>query len=411
MKKNKSVLIITERFYPEEFGINDLALAWRAKGFEVAVLTQLPSYPFDKIYDGYTNKLFQKEKWEGIKIYRVCSLMGYRKNVFLKVLNYLWFAFLASFTVLFIGRKYDAIFVYQVGPLTQAIPAMIAKTFFQIKMYLWTLDIWPDTVYAYGFKRGKFSAKLLNWFVGLVYRNCETVFISCRGFKEKIQCYAPNACIVFAPQWAPSEMNFRDIRSQRCFHEGFNFTFAGNIGKVQNLENVIRVFCLAQRRYRDMNLNIIGDGSHLECLKDIASKEKVQNVFFWGRQPLKEMPQWFEESDALIISLVDKPIFSLTVPAKFQAYLASRKPIFCVMRGETASLVKDYNIGLIADPADENAIQSGFENFFNLPQEKAREFKKNMHILLEKEFDHDKVIQRMTKKIFDVFAAEEGASS
>ena len=89
MKKNKSVLIITERFYPEEFGINDLALAWRAKGFEVAVLTQLPSYPFDKIYDGYTNKLFQKEKWEGIKIYRVCSLMGYRKNVFLKVLNYL----------------------------------------------------------------------------------------------------------------------------------------------------------------------------------------------------------------------------------------------------------------------------------------------------------------------------------
>ena len=35
MKKNKSVLIITERFYPEEFGINDLAQVWQTKGYEV----------------------------------------------------------------------------------------------------------------------------------------------------------------------------------------------------------------------------------------------------------------------------------------------------------------------------------------------------------------------------------------
>jgi len=57
----KNVLIITERFFPEEFGINDLAIAWQAKGYEVAVLTQAPSYPFDKVYEGYKNKLFQRE--------------------------------------------------------------------------------------------------------------------------------------------------------------------------------------------------------------------------------------------------------------------------------------------------------------------------------------------------------------
>jgi len=88
MKKNNSVLIITERFYPEEFGINDLAQAWQQKGYEVAVLTQAPSYPFDKVYEGFRNKLFQTEKWQGIKIYRVLSLMGYKKGVLLKVLNY-----------------------------------------------------------------------------------------------------------------------------------------------------------------------------------------------------------------------------------------------------------------------------------------------------------------------------------
>jgi len=151
MKKNNNVLIITERFHPEDFGINDLAQAWQAKGYEVAVLTQAPSYPFDKVYEGYKNKLFQIEKWKGIKIYRVFSLMGYKKGVILKVLNYLCFAFFASLVSLFIGRTYDNVFVYHVGPLTQAIPAVLIKKFFGGKFYIWTLDIWPDSVYAYGF--------------------------------------------------------------------------------------------------------------------------------------------------------------------------------------------------------------------------------------------------------------------
>ena len=102
----KNILIITERFFPEEFGINDLALAWKQKGYEVAVLTQHPSYPFDKSYDGYNNSLFQKSAWQGIKIYRVFSLMGYKKNVLLKILNYLCYAFLASLAALFIGKNW-----------------------------------------------------------------------------------------------------------------------------------------------------------------------------------------------------------------------------------------------------------------------------------------------------------------
>ena len=79
MKKTNSVLIITERFYPEEFGINDLAQVWQAKGYETAILTQVPSYPFAKVYEGYKNKLFQIEYWQDIKIFRVFSLWGIRK--------------------------------------------------------------------------------------------------------------------------------------------------------------------------------------------------------------------------------------------------------------------------------------------------------------------------------------------
>ena len=400
MKKNNSVLIITERFYPEEFGINDLAQAWQAKGYEVAVLTQLPSYPFDKVYEGYENKLFQTEKWQGIKIYRVFSLMGYKKGMILKILNYLCFAFFSSFVSLFIGKRYDRLFVYHTGPLTQAIPAVLIKKNFGNKFYIWTLDIWPDTVYAYGFKKRALSKKLLDSFVKIVYKNCETVFVSCKGFKQKIQKYVPDARIIFSPQWAPDDLNFDRVTPHDSLKRGFNFTFAGNIGKVQNLENVIRGFALAAKSNGQINLNIIGDGSNLKNLKNIVKEENIGNVFFWGRKPLKEMPRWFEGSDVLIISLIDQPIFSLTVPAKFQAYLASGKPIFCVMKGEVADLTINNKIGFVAQPDNIDDIKAGFEKFLSAPKQELQAFGSNMKSLLGNEFDRNKIIGQMTEDIF-----------
>ena len=400
MKKNNSVLIITERFYPEEFGINDLAQAWQAKGYEVAVLTQAPSYPFDKVYEGYKNKLFQRETWKGIKIYRVFSLMGYRKGVALKVLNYLCFAFFASLVSLFVGRRYKRIFVYHIGPLTQAIPAVLIKKIFGNKFYIWTLDIWPDSVYAYGFKEKAISKKLLDLFVRAIYKNCETVFVSCQGFKQKIQKYVPDAKMIFSPQWVPDELNFENVTPHESLKEGFNFTFAGNIGKVQNLENVIRGFALAAKSNPQIKLNIIGDGSNLEALKNIVNEEKIANVYFWGRRPLKEMPRWFEGSDVLIISLIDEPIFSLTVPAKFQAYLASGKPIYCVMNGEVADLVTNNKIGYVAHPDNIDDIKAGFEKFLIAPKHELQAFGSNMKSLLANEYDRDKIIGQMTQEIF-----------
>jgi len=400
MKRTDSVLIITERFYPEEFGINDLAQAWQAKGYEVAVLTQTPSYPFDKVYEGYKNKLFQTEKWQGIKIYRVFSLMGYKKGVFLKVLNYLCFAFFAFLVSLFVGKKYNGVFVYHIGPLTQAIPAILIKKLFGKKIYIWTLDIWPDTVYAYGFREKVISRKLLDLFVKTVYKNCGTVFVSCKRFVQKIHKYIPKATILFCPQWAPDELIFEGVAPHESLKGDFNFTFAGNIGKVQNLKNVVKGFALVKTSHNQIRLNIVGDGSNLETLKHIVKEENIANVHFWGRKPLREMPRWFEGSDVLIISLIDEPIFSLTVPAKFQAYLASGKPIYCVMKGEVADLVINNKIGFVSQPDDINDIKLGFEKFLNTPKKDLKSFGNNMKSLLSNEFDRNKIIQQMTEEIF-----------
>lgn len=400
MKKANRILIITERFYPEEFGINTLAKAWQNKGYIVEVLAQAPSYPFDKIYNGYKNKLFQHEEWNGIKIYRVFSLMGYRRGVILKILNYLVYAIFASIVSLFLGNKFQRIFVYHIGPLTQAIPAVIIKKLFGNKVYIWTLDIWPDSVYAYGFKQNMLSQNILDLFVRFIYTNCEKIFVSCRGFISKIHYYVPGLNILYAPQWAPESLKFGNVTPHEFLKGSFNFTFAGNIGKMQNLENVIRGFALVNKTDYPVKLNIVGDGSNLGALKRIVKDENISGVYFWGKKPLKEMPQWFESSDVLIISLINAPIFSLTVPAKFQAYLASGKPIFCIMNGEVADLVLTNKIGLVSKPDDIRDIKIGFEKFLNSSSVKLKSLGYNMKSLLHREFDRNKIIQKMTEEIF-----------
>jgi glycosyltransferase involved in cell wall biosynthesis len=301
---------------------------------------------------------------------------------------------------LFIGKKYNRVFVYHIGPLTQAIPAVLIKKLFGKKFYIWTLDIWPDSVYAYGFKKRSLSGRLLDLFVKAVYKNCETVFVSCKGFKQKIEKYVPDAKIIFSPQWVPNDLNFDGVIPHKSLKGSFNFTFAGNVGTVQNLENVIRGFALVAKQNCQIGLNIVGDGSNLKALKNIVEKENIANVNFWGRRPLKEMPSWFKSSDVLIISLIDEPIFSLTVPAKFQAYLASGKPIYCVMKGEAADLVINNKIGFVSQPDDINDIKSGFEKFLNTHKKELKSFGINMKSLLSNEFDHDQIIQQMTEEIF-----------
>ena len=104
------ILIVVERFYPEDFLVNDLAAEWKRQGHDVEVLTQVPSYPFDKIFDGYKNKTYQTTReFNDIPVHRVSTIFGYNTSVKRKVLNYLHFALLTSLWALWNGRKYDRV--------------------------------------------------------------------------------------------------------------------------------------------------------------------------------------------------------------------------------------------------------------------------------------------------------------
>ena len=393
---SKKILIVTEYFYPEEFKINEIALAWKEKGYDVDVLTQHPTYPLGKIYDGYENKWYTKDTYEGINIYRVKAVTGYRESKFKKLLKYFTFMFLGSMISLKVGKKYDYVFGFDIAALTGMVPAILLKKFYNKPVTLWIQDVWPDSVYAYGFRKTKLLESSLNTFVKFVYKHTSHFAISSQGFKNRILPYLNNnQDIKYLPNWA-DEFN-RDLEAFAFSEEPrVHFTFAGNVGKVQNLENIIEAFgLLSDRDLQKAQLNIIGDGSHLQYLKKQVEKNNLQNIIFWGRQPRYEMYKYFKGSDFLIVSLVNKPIFSLTVPAKTQTYIAAGKPLLAIISGDVTDIVKDNNLGYCTQPDDTKDIKNTLVKCINTDKETINSFTKNCKHLTNTTFNKEKIIDAL----------------
>ena len=391
--KKKKARVIGEAFYPEDFLINDLVQEWEKGQYEFEVLTRTPSYPFGKIYKGYKNKIYQTTYFNTIKVHRFPVIQGYEKSLLIKILNYFSFVFWSFWVILFIGNRFDRVFIYQTGPLTLATAGIVLKKVYKAKVTIWTQDLWPETVYAYGFKKTRFLCFCLEHFVKWIYKNCDHILVSCEGFIERLHNYVPEKDITFVPNW--SLMKYSPNQNRRLSGK-FNFTFAGNIGKVQNLDNIVRGFSkFTQKGYSEVYLNIIGDGSYLTELQELVKKENICNVNFLGRKPLSEMSDYYASSDVLIISLKDTPLYEIMIPSKFQAYLATHKPIYAIFKGEIKKIVEEYGLGIVAHPSNIEEIAAGLEAFLNLSDIQMKSISENSLRLLNSVFNREKIIEQI----------------
>lgn len=120
------VLIVCQYFWPESFRINDVAASLQERGHEVTILTGKPNYPKGEYFEGYTFFGRSRETYHGMDVLRIPILARGRNSRVRLALNYASFAVLGSLLAPFRVRgRYDAILVFGLSPITQALPALI----------------------------------------------------------------------------------------------------------------------------------------------------------------------------------------------------------------------------------------------------------------------------------------------
>ncbi|MBK9390232.1 MAG: glycosyltransferase family 4 protein [Bacteroidetes bacterium] len=238
------ILIVTQYFWPENFKINDFALGMKKLGHHITVLTGKPNYPSGNFFNGYKFLNKRTEFYEGIEVIRSPLFTRGKSNGVRLFLNYFSFAFFSCFTALFRVRgKFDVVFVYEPSPVTVGIPAIVLKWKFEIPLFFWVQDLWPETVQAAGMINNRFLLGTLNKLVSYIYKKSDKIFISSMSFAGSIcQKKISTSRIVYFPNW-PEEIYLNTkIDKERysgLMPAGFKIMFAGNIGEAQDFDSIL----------------------------------------------------------------------------------------------------------------------------------------------------------------------------
>lgn len=367
------ITIVCQYFYPEEFKVNDLAEEWVKRGHNVTVLTGKPNYPKGKILNGYKFWGIQEEDYKGARVVRVPLIPRGNAGGIRLALNYLSFVFFASLYVLTHRIETDRIFCFGTSPVSQMYPALLLKRKTGVNASLWIQDLWPESVAAASSLKSGFVMNLLSKLVTGIYCRTDILFVQSPAFFESVLSKGNfKDKLIYVPNWA-EDVFMKEISDSNKYESlmpnGFKVMFAGNIGAAQDFGSIIQA-ALLTRHLPDIKWIIVGDGRMKSDIEQKVQSLKLSDtVFFLGRYPVEEMPDFFSLADAMLVSLKEEYIFSLTIPSKVQAYMASAKPMVTMLSGMGNKIVEEANCGLTAKSGDFKGLAKNVITMYHKTEE------------------------------------------
>lgn len=364
------ILVVCQYYYPEPFRISDICETLVKKNHEVTVLTGLPNYPEGRILDEYRHGKKRNEVINGVKVIRSYEIG--RGNSHLRLfLNYASFAASASLKAFFMKDEFDVILVNQLSPVMMAIPAMVYKRKRQKKILFYCLDLWPDSLAAGGVIEDSLIYRLFLDISKWIYNSADKILVTSSMFKD----YFENVLTIKAddiehlPQYAEDLFTQREDETiteiaATSEEKKYNFVFAGNIGDMQSVDTIIKA-ANELRSHHNIQFHIVGDGSKFDECRNLTKSLELENVVFYGRRPVHEMPSFYSIADAMLITLKDNKTLSYTLPGKIQSYMAAGKPIIGAINGEARRVIEASKSGLCCNAEDYNALSELILTFCN----------------------------------------------
>jgi colanic acid biosynthesis glycosyl transferase WcaI len=293
-----------------------------------------------------------------------------------------------------IKKRPDVVFVSLTSPVFQALPALVLRRFRGVPIVLWVQDIWPESLTLTLGITNPIAHRILMWLCGNIYRSANLVLVQSEAFPAMIKRFGIGAeKIRFLPNSAPPSFH-RVVRADapipelKGFSNKFKIMFAGNIGTAQDFNTVIETADLL--RHSGLVWIIIGSGSELVNVKARVAQLQLDDKFvFLGRHPEVRMPDFFAHADALLVSLKDEHIFSLTIPYKIQCYMACGKPIVVSVSGEGKRIVEQAEAGFGAEAEKPLELAQAIARLMSMSEQERSAMGDRGMIYFQKNFAQD----------------------
>lgn len=394
-EEKKHILVVSQYFYPESFRINDMCKEWVKRGHKVTVVTGIPNYPMGKTFEGYGLTKKRHEIWEGIDIYRIPLIPRGSSSIGM-MLNY------ASFMVsgILAGKlkniNADYVFSFEVSPMTQVLTGISFAKKLHIPHYLYVQDLWPENVITVTGITNPAIIKPIDKMVDYIYKNTDEIFATSPSFVDAItnrKVAVDRKKIHYWPQYAeefyyPHERKSADEIPD---DDSFKVIFTGNIGNAQGLQILPATAELLKEE--NVKFVMVGDGRSLdEFIADVEKRGVTNKFIMIPRQPAERVPELLSACDVAFLSFQDDPLWTKTIPAKLQSYLACGMPIIAAAQGETQRIISEAECGVCSAIGDAEALSLRIREMMKLD---LAEMGKKSREYFEAHFDKKMLMDQM----------------
>lgn len=224
-------------------------------------------------------------------------------------------------------------------------------------------DIFPENaVYSGALTNKGLPYRLLSALQKYAYRHVERIITISEDMKDQlVELGAADDNIEVVYNWSyqdepydPEQLDFRKV-APYFDKTKFHVVYAGNIGRMQNVELMIRA-AAQMRQQADVDFHVFGEGVDKPRLIALAKQLNADNVAFHPMLDSKDAPALYASADVNVIPLA-KDIYRTALPSKTATCLACGKPIILAIGKEARfgqSVCKNANVQVI--PSDDEQV-------------------------------------------------------
>ncbi|MDR6845017.1 glycosyltransferase family 4 protein [Flavobacterium granuli] len=388
-------ILIISNYYPPEKGaaanrIEQLALKLNQNNYKVTVLCPLGNYPKGELFPEYKGKFSVTENLQNITVKRLWIYPSISKNIFKRTLSVLSFSSVLLFYLLF--KKTPHKVVVQSPPLLLSFVSVLALSLKRKKIILNVSDLWPlAAIELNALKKGSFSHKISLFFERFIYTKASLIFGQSDEIITHIHSLFPEKkCHLYRnfPDHQTEEMKFETKEN-----EPIKLFYAGLLGIAQG------VFELCQNiELQDVNieLHIFGDGAEKTQIENLIKQNPEKKIFFHGMLDRKILHEKLKTFDVALVPLKTRIYGS--VPSKIFEYGALGFPVLYFGGGEGETIVKENNLGWIAQVGNFKSLNTSLMEISKTGKEPIQTLKRQVFDYSENNFNLDFQIKDLINK-------------
>ena len=296
------------------------------------------------------------------KIIRIRSSSLNEKIIFFRILKFIILTIKLSAKLFFVTNKDDRVLI-TTNPAFLVPIISLLRTFKKFEYTLLVYDVFPENLLAAKIISNKgIIYKLIKIIYDWAYSKADRLIVLGRDMKEVISTKTKNQIpIDIIENWCDHEAVTPLPKSENKILKSLNlqhkkvFLFAGNLGRVQGIETLLKASLLVE----DVNfaLLFIGDGVFKKQIIDFIDKNKNARVYYGGTFPPSCRNVFLNAGDVSIISLTNS-MYGLGVPSKSYCNMAAEKPLLYIgeKNSEISRVILEEKIGWSIDTDNEEKI-------------------------------------------------------